>query len=73
MARTVGAFNIHSLPSKGHHDRIDVAKKLRSTARRVAEFVRGDRARDAESFIRQRGGVMSDDVERELIKRYGAM
>jgi len=73
MARTVGAFEFQPLPSKGHHDRIEPATVLRAAARRMAGILRGDKARDAESFIQQRGGVMSDDVERELIKRYGAM
>ncbi|MBT3070770.1 hypothetical protein KKP04_07815 [Rhodomicrobium sp. Az07] len=71
MVRTVGAIDLHALPGKGRHHRIDVAKTVRSAARGVARLLHRDS--HIESFIRQRGGVMSDEVERELVKRYGAM
>jgi hypothetical protein len=42
-------------------------------ARKVVSFVRGNRENEIEKFIQERGGVMSDALEREIGDRFGPM
>jgi hypothetical protein len=72
MARMIGIAGSAALSSSA----AETSKSVRrpsSLARRIMSLLRGAKDRDIERYIRQRGGVMTDDIDRELSRHFGRM
>jgi hypothetical protein len=71
MAKTIETLGSVAVP--GGADGINAARTVARTARRAMSFLRSRKDHDIERFIRQRGGVMTDDIDRELSRHFGRM
>lgn len=64
MAKTLDVIGSSVLPKIEKSS--PVLPSIVSLARRAATLLKTQKDRDIERFIRERGGVMSDDIERVL-------
>lgn len=71
MAKTIGI--IGSTAVSGGANGITMGRTVARAARRAMSFLRSRKDHDIERFIRQRGGVMTDDIDRELSRHFGRM
>jgi len=68
MTRTIGVLNSAASPLT--EKRVHPEQLINAVALRAISFFRRHRDRDIERFIQLRGGVMSDDTERALGRRF---
>ncbi len=71
MAKTIDAFSEEVLSTTCKQD--SPAPSMKSVAKHVVALFRSDPEIEVETFIRQRGGIMSDGIERELSRHFGRM
>jgi hypothetical protein len=69
MAKTIGVLNSAALPLT--ETRAETLPSISAIARRAASFFRRWQDRDIERFIQERGGVMTDVIEREIGRKFG--
>jgi hypothetical protein len=70
MAKTIGVAVATALPRPEKRRTI---ASIAGLARRTASLLLPQQDKEIETFIRHRGGVMNDAVERELSRHLGRM
>ncbi len=72
MAKTIGVLGGGAVLPR-QNNQVQAGSFISILARKIAAYMDQQRDRDIERFIEQRGGVITDDVERELSIRFGRM
>ena len=71
MPRGFALFHHHHDASLAHALHLDsAAEAVKHAADRVAAYFAARQEREVERFINEHGGVMTDDLEREIGRRY---